>query len=264
VRYFIGLLAAVALVAVATKVGYDRFEDEIETRSGPKATTQPTGTTLPPILPNDEQVVVVGVVSSAHLESALVEPLLVPLTINTPERGLTASATITGVTVDGEDASIHWDAGTPLALGGGGGTAGGSIAPSPITFDADASNMVIGFADDQPQGITPATYTISSPVAVSAGKGLASPRDSVSFEATPSATVTFTGGASTTFPTKALTLKGPGKVVLTGSLVVVKPDKSQTKVSSITLDKGPFTIKLTPDVGGLQVQATLEGAVTTS
>jgi hypothetical protein len=263
-RYFFGLLVAVALVAGATKVGYDRFQDEIETRSGPRPTAKPTGTTLPSILPSENQVVVVGVVASAHLESALVEPLLVPLTINTPERGGTASGTITGVTIDGEESSIHWDAGTPLALGAGGTDPVGSVAPSAITFDADASNMVVGFKDDQPQGITPGRYTISSPVAVSAGAGLASPRDSVTFDATPSATVTFTGGAAATFPTKALALKGPGKVVLTGSLTVVKPDKSQTTVSSITLDNGPFTITFTPDVGGLRIQATLQGAVTTS
>jgi len=263
VRYFFGLLAALALVAGATKIGYDRFEDEIETRTSPRPTL-PTATTLPNILPSADQVVVVGIVSATHLESALLEPLRVPLTFNTPERGLTASGTLTGVTIDGEDSSIHWDAGTPLKLVGGGTDANGSLAPGAVTFDADASNMVATFPDELPQGLTPATYTISSPVAVSAGSGLATPHDSVTFEATPTATITFTGGASATFPTKALSVHGPGKAVLTGSLTVVKPDRTQTQVSSITLDKGPFTITFTPDVNGLRVQATLQGTVTTA
>jgi hypothetical protein len=264
VRYFLALIAAVALVAGATKIGYDRFEDEIETRAAPRPTLPGTGTTLPSVLPSENQVVIVGIVSAAHLETALLEPLRVPLTFTTPERGLTASGTLTGVNIDGEDSSIHWDAGTPLQIVGGGTDTNGSLAPGALTFDADASNMVATFPDEIPQGLTPATYTISSPVAVSAGAGLATPHDTVTFEATPTATITFTGGASLTFPTKALSAHGPGKVVLNGSLTVVKPDRSQTQVASVTLDKGPFSITFTPDANGLRIQATLQGTITTA
>lgn len=260
VRYFLGLLVAVVVVAGATKVGYDRFQDEVETRTSSATSLPPvTGTTLPDVLPSADQVVVVGTVASVHLETALLEPLATPLTVTTPERGLTSSGTFTGVTVDGADASIHWDAGTPLQLGG----AGGSIAPGAVTVDVDGSNTVVTF-DEQPQGITAGSYTIGSPVAVSAGSGLATPRDSVAFEATPTATVTFTGGATITRPTQALTARGPGKVVLTGSLTVVRPDGSQATVTTITLPAGPFTVEVTPDPAGLKVKATLQGPVTTS
>ncbi|MGI8664017.1 MAG: hypothetical protein ACR2LQ_12535 [Acidimicrobiales bacterium] len=262
-RYFLGLLAAVALVAGATKLGYDRFENEINTKTAAKTSTQASTTTLPPIIPSADQVVVVGVVSNAHIESALLDPLLVPLTITTPERGLSASGTFTGVTIDGAESSIHWDAGTPLQLGSAGETVG-SLAVGAVTLDADASNMVVSFPDDEPQGISPDSFKINSPVAVAAGSGLSTARDNAAFEATPTATVTFTGGASTTFATKALTARGPGKVVLNGSLTLVRPDRSQSKITSITLDKGPFTLSFTPDVNGLKIQATLQGTVTTS
>ena len=77
-RYFFSLLAAVLLVAGVTKVGYDRFEDEIETGSGSPAVTETT-TTLPSVLPNERQVVVTGIVTTAHLESTLLPPLNVTL-----------------------------------------------------------------------------------------------------------------------------------------------------------------------------------------
>src|SRR4051812_34497491 len=100
VRYFLGLLAAIALIAGATKIGYDRFEDEIQTRTSTSggATSAPS-TTLPDILPGLNQVYVAGTIANAHLETALIDPLTLPLTITAAQRGLESSATITGVTV---------------------------------------------------------------------------------------------------------------------------------------------------------------------
>jgi len=260
VRYFFGLLAAVALVAGATTLGYNRFQDELETRTAPSTTApKTTGTTLPDILPSSGQVVVVGTASAVHLESALLEPLPTPLTITTPSRGLDAGATFTGLTVDGQDSSIHWDAGTPLQLAG----VGGSIAVGAVTVDADGANTVVTFGD-LPQGLSSGPYTISSPVAVSLGSALPAARDTVGFTATATATVTFTGGASTSFPTQKLSARGPGKVVLTGGLTLVRPDGTQSSISTATLPTGPFTVELTLDDKGLTVRATLQGAVETT
>ncbi|MEO7557211.1 MAG: hypothetical protein ABIV94_11480 [Acidimicrobiales bacterium] len=260
VRYFLGLLAAVALVAGATTLGYNRFQDELETRTAPSTTApKPTGTTLPEVLPSGGQVVVVGTVSSVHLESALIDPLPTPLTITTPNRGLDAGATFTGLTVDGQDSSIHWDAGTPLQLAG----TAGSIAVGAVTVDADGSTTVVTFGD-LPQGVTAGPYTINNPVAVSLGDALPAARDTVGFTATATATVTFTGGAAASFPTQKLSARGPGKAVLTGGLTLVRPDGTQSTISSATLPTGPFTVELTLDDRGLTVRATLQGTVETT
>jgi hypothetical protein len=259
VRYFLGLLAAVALIAGVTKIGYDRFEDEIRTRTN-TAEAGPTAavtTTAPEVLPAANQVFVAGTVANAHAETALIDPLALPLTITAQTRGAESSATFTGVTVDGKAASIHWDAGTPLQLAG-----SGSLVPGAGTLDIDTSSISFTFGK-RPQGIAPGDYTINSPVAVSIGKGLAQPHQSVSFKATSSAAVIFTGAISTSFPTRTFTAKGPGKVVLTGSLAVVQPDGAQASASSATLDAGPFQLQFLPAGDNLTVKATLQGAVTT-
>jgi hypothetical protein len=99
-------------------------------------------------------------------------------------------------------------------------------------------------------------------VAVGTGS-LATPADHVTMTAVDGSGVVFRGDATATFGTVSLALQGNGKVVLTGDLVLVRPDKSQKKVPSVSFETGPFGVKVDPTATGLQVSATLQGAVTT-
>ncbi len=253
-RYFVWLVAALALVAGATKVGYDRFEQEIETRTSPHESA--VTTTLPQQLPGQDQVLLVGTIAHAHLESALLDPLILPVTITTPQRGLSAGGTFDGVTIGGKSGSIHWDAGTPLKLSG-----SGALALGAVDLDVDTSTITIQMGE-KPHGLSAGDYQISSPVAVQTGKSLATPQDSASFTAGGASTVAFVGGALTTFPVKAFTAKGPGKVVLNGAFTLVRPDGSQVYVTNVSFDTGPFDATFTPSANGVQAKVTLQGQYT--
>jgi len=266
VKYLAGLLALVALVCGATVAGYNYFEHAVDTRSGVSGGTgggdngvvqAAGGTTVPTSLPNSDQVIVVGTITSIQLEGARIAALPMPLTITTPVRGEGAGASIQHVQVDGETTDVEWDAGTPLELAGD----GGALITGPCTVTVDPTNTVIVFGTD-PHGFAPGNYSVNSSVAVGTGS-LARPADHVSMVAGDGSGVVFRGNATTTYGTVSLALQGNGKVVLTGDLVLVRPDKSQQKVGSVTFASGPFSVKVDPSATGLQVNATLQGAVTT-
>lgn len=263
-KYLVGLLAIVVLVAGATYKGYDYFQEQISTSGGGgpgggrDGGVISTGTTSPTSLPNSNQVIIIGSVASLHAEGAIIRSLLMPLTITTPQRGSGAGAGIQGVQVDGATTGIDWDAGTPLAMDG----QGGALVTGPVTVDADPANTTIGLGSS-PMGFVSGTYTLRSSVAIGAG-GLARAADSVTFSTTDSSSIVFRGDASTTFPTRALQAKGSGAFTVSGELTVVKPDGSQTKIASASLDGGQFDLQMTPGSAGLQLKVTLQGTVTTA
>lgn len=263
-KYLAGLLAIVALAAGATYAGYQYFQTEVSTRGGGGVGGGRDGgviaaaTTSPTSLPNANQVIVVGSVSSLQAEGAIIRSLGMPLTITTPQRGSGAGAAIQGVQVDGAMTSIEWDAGTPLAMDG----QGGALVTGPVTVDADPINTTIGLGSS-PFGFANGTYTLRSSVAVGAG-GLARAADSVTFSTSNSSSIVFRGDASTTFPTRALQARGSGKFTVSGDLSVVKPDGSQAKVASASLDGGQFDLELTPGPGSLRIKVTLQGTVATA
>lgn len=263
-KYLVGLLAIVVLVAGATYKGYDYFQEQISTSGGGgpgggrDGGVISTGTTSPTSLPNSNQVIIVGSVTSLHAEGAIIRSLLMPLTITTPQRGSGAGAGIQGVQVDGATTGIDWDAGTPLAMDG----QGGALVTGPVTVDADPSNTTIGLGSS-PMGFVSGTYTLRSSVAIGNGS-LARAADSVTFSTTDSSSIVFRGDASTTFPTRALQAKGSGAFTVSGELTVVKPDGSQTKIASASLDGGQFDLQMTPGSAGLQLKVTLQGNVTTA
>ena len=267
-KYLVGLLVTIAVVVGATIAGYNYFENEIETRAGTSAGTSGGGgddggvigggTTVPTSLPRQSQVIVQGTVTSIHLEGARVDSLPMPLVVTTPSRGNGSGGTFQNVQVDGQPTEIEWDAGQPLRLGGD----GGFLVTGPLTIDADSTNTVIGLGK-APHGFAAGTYTITSSVAVGSG-GLGKAVDSVSFVATNGSSVAFRGEASTTLPTRALAMRGTGNVVIQGDLTVIRPDGSQTKITSATLPAGPFDVSITPGGSGLAVNGTLQGDVTTS
>jgi hypothetical protein len=259
-KYFAGLIALVALVAGSTVLGYEYFQNEIDTRTGGSAADGgviEADTTLPGI-PNEKQVIVFGSITTLHVEGAILRSLEMPLTITTPGRGDGSGASIQGVTVNGESTQIEWDAGTPLTMDG----EGGALVTGPVTLDADGVNTTVSLGID-PFGFVQATYAIHSSVAVGSGS-LARAADSVTFSAGDGSSVVFRGDAATTFPTRSLASKGSGRVVITGDLTLVKPDKSLTKVTSATLDDGQFDLSITSEGSVLTIKVTLQGTVATA
>ena len=262
-KYFVGLLALLGLAAGLTFGGYQLWDHAVSTRTGADdnggviaggATTVPGATTTALAA---KQVTVTGTVSALHVEGAVIEPLGLPLTITTPERGEGSGATVKGITVDGKASGIEWDAGTPLELGG-----DGTLQLAPLGLDADADHLYVSFATGA-HGFSPGEYHIDTPVAVGTG-GLATPMKSVTFEATTSSTITFRGNASTTLDPRQLSIRGPGKVVLAGDLTVTQPDGSTLKAAMVTLESGPFQLAITPVEGGYTLrQATLQGVIQT-
>jgi hypothetical protein len=261
VKYFVGLVALLGLAAGITVGGYHLWENAISTRAGADdnggvigaPASSPAGT-----VPAPSQVTVTGMVSALHVEGAVIQPLPMPLTITTPERGEGSGATIKAVTVDGKPSSLEWDAGVPFALDGD----GGMLVVAPLIVDADADHVYVSFGSAA-HGFAPGTYHLATPVAVGTG-GLATPVQSVTFDATTASTVEFRGNASTTLDPHDLSIQGPGKVVLEGDLTVVHPDGSTAKVPKVTLDSGPFQLSLSPADGGYTVnQATLQGVIQT-
>ena len=255
-RWLFGLLAAV-LVTAGLTVGAVYMldlgtEDEGDVVGGPGSTT------VEIVLP-EGQTRVTGVVTSLSAAGAQVEPLATPLTVTTPQRGDGAGATFEGALVDGEKATIVWDAGRPLELGG-----VGALQVGPIAVLADAAGIVIGL-DGPAHGLTPGVYDIATPVAVGT-EGLGTPVGGVSFEATADTSVVFSGGSTLTLPAQPYTVRGPGSLTLTGTLKV-ETNKGVTDATSISLARGPFEVTITPDPavpGSYTVTAMLQGTTETS
>jgi hypothetical protein len=263
VKYFVGLLALLGLTAGLTVGGYQLWEHAVSTRTGAEdnggviaggSTTAPGPTTTAPA---PTQVTVTGTLSALHVEGAVLEPLELPLTITTPERGEGSGATVKGITVDGRQSGIEWDAGTPLELQG-----DGKLQLAPLEVDADADHVYLNFATGA-HGFSPGEYHIDTPVAVGTA-GLATPEQSVTFEATVTSTITFRGNASTTLDPRELSIRGPGKVVLAGDLTIVQADGTSAKAAMVTLAAGPFQLLIKPVDGGYDLaQCTLQGVIQT-
>ncbi|MEY2402716.1 MAG: hypothetical protein QOD38_267 [Acidimicrobiaceae bacterium] len=251
-KYFVGMLAIVGLVAGATVGAYRVWDRATHTRDdngGVLAGGGASSSSLPADAPApaEGQVIVTGTVATAHLEGAAIGQLATPFTVTTATRGQ-GGATITPVTVSGSSTSIDWTAGQPLPLTGD----GGGLALGPISIEVgDGITLVL----DGVQGVLPGTYKIATSVAVGS-----QPKDSVTFTATDATTIDFRGTATTPLSTPDLTTNGSGALTLQGNLTVAHPDRSTTTASEITLDSGTYTISLTPaDGGGFTVQATLQG-----
>ncbi|MGH9185915.1 MAG: hypothetical protein ACRD0U_08905 [Acidimicrobiales bacterium] len=248
---FAGLMAVVVIVAGLTGGGYQLWKT-----IGPEDTggTVETDSTTP--APGEGQSVVTGTITSLHVEGASLAQLVLPAQIVTLERGLGSGATFEGVVIEGAEGSIEWDAGRPLDLASDGGAL--VLAPG-VVVNAVPEGITVTL-DGPVHSFLPATYHITSPVAVGTS-GIAQPVDSVTFDATEASTVTFRGGASTTFAPQPITLTAEGPVTIGGTLTVARPD-GQVTATSITLASGLSQLTLTPGEGGLAILATLQGETT--
>jgi hypothetical protein len=203
-----------------------------------------TSSTVPVALAAD-QVSVTGVATNLTIYGAVVDEIIAD-TITVPSAGLTSSGTFEGALVDGDDSTIVWDAGRPLAFAP---STPLRLRPAPVNLTIGPDSMNVAFPDDSVHRVEPGDYTINAPTAVSSG-GLGRPMDTVSFTANDDTTVKFTGSASATILPLAMTARGPGQVGLEGTFQVVHPDGTVEDATQIGLPGGSFQITFTPNADG--------------
>jgi len=186
-------------------------------------------------------------------------PLLLPLTM-TVARGGGTKADFSGGSVAGKKATISWDGGRPLPLGG-----QGSIdlnGPIDVEIDAGGARWAL---DGGARLLTPGSYAFGSTVAVSlAAGGLGSPRDGARLDVPAGATasVQTRGGVHVTTPPASLKINGPGKLVLEGALSVSTRDGVR-QATKLTFGPGAFELNLEPQAGGYRIERVfLQGPTT--
>ncbi len=194
-----------------------------------------------------------GTVTTLTAVDATVALLPTPLTIAVAEPGLGRSgAVIRNAIVEGEPATIQWDSGRPLVLGGSGGLV---LAPVRVVVDGEGTAVSFG---DRTHRFAAGDYRIDTPVAVGTS-GLAQPLDAVDLTATADTTITFAGDASTRVGHGSLTLTGTGTVTADGSFAVTTKE-GKTLMNHIEFGPGPFEVGLTLGAGGLAIAATFNEA----
>lgn len=255
---FLALWAVLVLVIGATVVASDRLDlggggaDQVI--GGPDGVV--TSTTAPTIVvPGPGQVRVSGTLSTLRLDGALLQPRLLatPLTI-TANRGFGNGAELTGISVDGKPSTIVWDGGRPFALFGGAG-----IIPDPLIVElgSDGLRVTLGRSAHR---LEPGTYRLDTPVGVGTS-GIATPRDSVIFDATDESMLAARGDAAVMLsPSSPHRFLGPGRVDLRGFLDLTDADGTR-QAPSYEVDVAAYDLTIEPDGSG---GWTIEGLVDSS
>jgi len=161
------------------------------------------------------------------------------------------------VLVDGKRTSIAWGGGTPLPISGEGGAI--DLGGTKVDIDAVGISWTV---DGAARPLKPGKYRVGAPVAVGLG-GLATPRDTVDFTADAQTVISARGGVVVKTPPAPLVLTGPGKVTASGQLQV-RDTKSNKPAGAIQFGEGPYKVTLTPASGRFQLDAVLQGPLTSS
>jgi hypothetical protein len=241
--------AAAAALAAASVAGVATVDGDTA------APAPPTTTTLRgrPLAP--DQVEIRGVASKVTGTEVAGPVLALPLTL-TVVRGGGTKATFGGGTVGGKVANVVWDGGRPLPLSG----TGGIDLAGPADVDVTAAGT--GWhLDGAPRGLQPGTYRMGATVAVGRS-GLGEPRDGVEYAVVTPGSVTTGGGVTITVPPGAVTLRGPGSLVIEGDLTV-RTSAGARPAATVRFGPGPFELSLSPRPDGrLDVTSSLlQGAV---
>ena len=191
-----------------------------------------------------------GTVAAIAADAASAGTLPVPLTLEGP-RGV-GRASIRSALMGGERVAIEWDAGQPLPLSGD----GPGIRSGGVHVEADPTKVTVSL-DGPTHRVLPGTYRAGSPVAVGTA-GLARPADSARFVADERTTVTTRGGVTVRTGPRPLELTGPGKVSITG-LLIVRTDAGLRSATTVVFGPGPFDLQLRPRQDGYELSGTLEG-----
>ncbi|HEX2048301.1 MAG TPA: hypothetical protein VHF27_11080 [Acidimicrobiales bacterium] len=258
IAYFTALVLSAVALAVGVRVvasnttALDRFKGG-GIREDTTATTVDIG---PPPAPG--QVFVRGSVDKLTAEGAqgAAATIAAPFTLTALERGV-GRATIENALVSGRRTSIVWGGGTPLPITG----TGGSIDLGGAKVDVDASGAA-WTVDGSARALKPGTYRAGAPVAVGA-TGVGTPRDSVEFTADARTVISAQRGVVVKVPAGALELTGPGKVTATGRLQV-RDATTLTPTPGFQFGEGPYTVKLNPVDGRVELDAVLQGPFTKS
>ncbi len=255
------ILAATAAVTVLASEGIGRLgggdgdDQVIRPPDATVATSTTPSTTADRVATGATEVT--GVVTAMHLELAVPEPRTVaaPFTI-TAERGFGNGGTVTGARVDGTPATIEWDAGRPFVV-----SRGAALVLDPVRVDLTPEGIRLNLADAVHR-FESGTYHLDTPVAVGSS-GVASPRESVVFDADDATRFELRGDAALLLPGRgARRLRGPGTLHLEGTLEL--RDRSGTRaVTRLDASEGPFEVTLTPvDAGGWRLDARVGGEIT--
>jgi hypothetical protein len=245
---------AVLAVVGATVLVHDQL-DAVGGDGGDQIVSGPsTGGTIPgedpgeggddPAVLPEGSVEVHGAVTAVLIVDAVLQPRDVPtpLTI-TSERGFGNGGEVTTVEVDGKPSTIVWDGGRPFTL-----SSGGTLLLDPVDLALVPAGLqaVLGRGN---HALEPGTYQLDTPVAVGQ-EGIATPRDSVTFEAIEGSLIEARGDASIVFPPDApRRFVGPGKVLLGGTFEVVDADGTRTGTALAT-EVTAFDLTFTPDGDG--------------
>jgi hypothetical protein len=258
IAYFTALVLSVVAVAVGIRVAadhtsaFDRFKNGRARASATTSTTVDLGPA-----PAAGQVFVKGTVTKLTAEGAQAPAVAAPFTLAAVDRGV-GKATIENALVDGKRTSIAWGGGTPLPITGDGGTI--DLAGSKV--EVDGTGAATWTVDGAPRALKPGAYRAGASVAVGVG-GLATPRDAVAFTADARTVITSRGGVVLKVAAAHLELAGPGKVSATGQLQI-RDQSSRTAAAGFQFGEGPYTVKLNPAAGGLELDAVLQGPLTRS
>ncbi len=241
-------------LAAVTGPGAAPAGDGQQVTAGPGPSASP-GT----VLARDQSVVsgVLTRVVGTKVEGA--PPLVIPLTL-TVVRGNGTKAELSGGAVGGKGATVTWDGGRPLPLGG-----QGSIdlnGPVDVELTTGGASWKL---DGPSRVLTPGSYSLGATVAVSPlNGGLATPKDGVRLEVPPGAAASLKtrGDVRVATPPAPLSLKGPGQLVLEGSLQIMTRD-GKRQAAKVTFGPGAFELNLQPGADGYHVeQALLQGPIT--
>jgi hypothetical protein len=198
---------------------------------------------------------VTGQVSLMLLTNASCPPIPLPVLITVAKRG-EGFVQFNDAIFNGQDVTGYWNANEPMGIIG-----TGSFQPSPDAVEANSSG-IHWFLDGATRHLEAGHYHVAVAVAV-AVSGLATAEYPFDFESNGSTTLVSEGKAELTKQPMADTFSGPGSVVLQGSLTVSQGGAPKS-ASAVSFGPGPYSISITPDSGGYQIQATLHGLVATS
>jgi hypothetical protein len=255
IAYFVALILSAAAVAGGVRLVADHTT-ALDRFKGGTTAVAPRPTVPPGPPPAVGQAFVKGTVDKLSAEGAQGSPVPTPFTLNAVERGV-GKATIENALVDGKRTSIAWGGGTPLPISGD----GGAIDLAGTRVDVDATGISTG-VDGAARPLKPGKYRAGAPVAVGLG-GLATPRDAVDFTADAQTVISARGGVVVKTPPSPLALTGPGKLTASGQLQV-RDNKTTKSAGSIQFGEGPYKVTLTPAAGRYQLDAVLQGPLTSS